>query len=61
MVIHFRNAALAYIHQKGYIHCDIKQNNIILHDKPGVHEPVIIDFGKMKNIENAKVYKLNSK
>ena len=32
-----------------------------MHDKTGVHEPVIIDFGKMKNKENAKVYKLNSK
>ncbi len=24
--------ALAYIHEKGYIHCGIKHNNIILHN-----------------------------
>lgn len=52
--------ALAYIHEKGYIHCDIK-HNIILHNSTGVREPIIIDFGKMKKAENVKIHKLNSK
>ena len=54
-------AALAHIHDKGYIHGDIKHNNIILQNSTGSYEPVIIDFGKMKKAENAKIYKLNSK
>ncbi|CAB3978778.1 probable serine threonine- kinase gdt4 [Paramuricea clavata] len=54
-------AALAHIHDKGYIHGDIKHNNIILQNSTGFYEPVIIDFGKMKKAENAKIYKLNTK
>lgn len=54
-------SALDHIHQKGYIHCDIKHNNIILHNSTGIRKPVIIDFGKMKKNENVRVYKLNSK
>jgi serine/threonine-protein kinase len=53
--------ALAHIHEKGLIHCDIKHNNIILKNSADVREPVIIDFGKMKKAESAKICKLNSK
>ncbi|CAB3979006.1 serine threonine- kinase [Paramuricea clavata] len=41
--------------------CDIKHNNIILKNSADVREPVIIDFGKMKKAESAKICKLNSK
>ena len=53
--------ALDHIHQKGYIHCDIKHDNIILHNSAGIRKPVIIDFGKMKKPKNVRIYKLNSK
>ena len=53
--------ALDHIRQKGYINCDIKHNNIILHNSTGIRKPIIIDFGKMKKTENVRVYKLNSK
>ena len=54
-------SSLAHIHEKGLIHCDIKHNNIILQNSAGIHEPVIIDFGKIKKAERAKISKLNSK
>lgn len=53
--------ALAHIHEKGFVHCDIKHYNIILHNSTGIREPVIIDFGKMRKAENVKLYKLNLK
>ena len=53
--------ALAHIHGKGFVHCDIKDNNIILQNSCAIREPVIIDFGKMKRAGNTRIYKLNSK
>ena len=51
--------ALQYIHEKGFLHCDIKTNNVLVsHHKNGY----LIDFGKVKQIayasgkKYAKVY-----
>ncbi|CAB4002166.1 serine threonine- kinase HT1-like [Paramuricea clavata] len=47
--------ALHHIHEKGYLHCDIKTNNVLVsHKKSGY----LIDFGKVKPTANppAKKY-----
>lgn len=51
--------AIAYLHSKGKIHCDLKADNIVLQDSDGVTRPVIIDFGKVKDITTAKTKKLS--
>ena len=38
--------ALARIYEKGILHNDLKLNNIVLDNRDGVYNPVIIDFGK---------------
>lgn len=53
------------IHQKGYLHNDLKCDNIVLSDcVPGSSItpplwPIIIDFGKARPITSPKTYKLN--
>lgn len=56
---------LKTIHQKGYLHNDLKSDNIVLSDcipeckKPPPVWPIIIDFGKARAIKNPKTYQLN--
>ncbi|KAK3722847.1 hypothetical protein QZH41_007802 [Actinostola sp. cb2023] len=45
--------SLAHIHINGYLHCDLKANNIVLEEKEGEYSPIIIDFGKSIKIEDA--------
>ncbi len=43
-----------YIHQRGYAHCDLKPQNILLRRPPSTNEsplPVLIDFGSAANIK----------
>lgn len=40
--------ALDHLHQKGYLHCDIKTNNVLVCKKKGY----LIDFGKVRKTEN---------
>lgn len=53
------------IHQKGYLHNDLKCDNVVLSDcvpymeKAPTVWPVIIDFGKAKPLSSPKSYKLN--
>jgi serine/threonine-protein kinase len=42
---------LRAMHQMGYVHCDIKPNNILLNDKGGVK---VIDFGQSCKIGTVK-------
>jgi serine/threonine protein kinase len=42
---------LRAMHQMGYVHCDIKPNNILLNDKGGVK---VIDFGQSCRIGTVK-------
>lgn len=46
--------ALGFIHQKGWIHDDLKENNVVLHLINNKWKPVIIDFGKSVKIGSAK-------
>ncbi|CAB3976868.1 probable serine threonine- kinase DDB_G0271538 [Paramuricea clavata] len=40
--------ALHHLHQIGYLHCDLKANNVLVHKKKGY----LVDFGKVKKIPN---------
>ena len=53
--------ALSHIHSKGFIHGDIKSDNIVVRGESASYTPVIIDFGKMKKISEAKRYNLSPK
>jgi len=50
--------ALSHMHSKHYLHNDIKGDNIILACHNGIH-PIIIDFGKVREVRNAKYYTLS--
>jgi len=47
--------ALAYLHERSCVHCDVKPRNILFHERPagyGLTEatrPILIDFGIAKN------------
>ena len=50
--------ALNHLHQKGYLHCDLKTDNELVCNKKGY----LIDFGKVRKIGNlsAKKYSIFS-
>ncbi|CAB4035864.1 serine threonine- kinase, partial [Paramuricea clavata] len=41
-VLHDISEALFHVHQKGFLHCDVKSNNVLVSGKKGY----LIDFGK---------------
>ncbi|CAB4034517.1 serine threonine- kinase [Paramuricea clavata] len=47
--------AVHYIHQKEYLHCDLKSNNVLVSNQKGY----LVDFGKVCKVRNprAKKYK----
>ena len=47
--------ALNHIHGCGFIHNDLKSNNVVVEQREGHPSPVIIDFGKSVLAEKAKV------
>ena len=49
--------AVNYIHGKGYLHNDLKSNNVVLKRKKEGFHPMIIDFGKSKPIEKSEARK----
>jgi serine/threonine protein kinase len=52
--------ALKYVHDKGFLHNDIKGDNVIITGTQILNfHPVLIDFGKCRRIEDAKQYSLN--
>ena len=49
---------LHHIHSKGYLHNDLKANNVVLEVRYGMQvNPVIIDFGKSTKINSPKLKK----
>lgn len=46
--------ALIHVHNVGFLHNDIKANNILLDIIDGAFNPVIIDFGKSLPMDGAK-------
>jgi serine/threonine protein kinase len=45
--------ALDHMHQRGYLHCDLKSNNVLVAENKGY----LIDFGKVCEISRPKVKK----
>jgi len=46
--------ALEHVHRCGYIHNDLKSNNVVLETREGRPSPVLIDFGKSVLATRAK-------
>jgi serine/threonine protein kinase len=42
------------VHEMGFLHNDLKSNNIVMEKREQTYNPVIIDFGKARRKENAK-------
>ena len=42
IISHILSEALSHIHSKGFLHCDLKSNNVLVSNRNGY----IIDFGK---------------
>ena len=53
-VVDFVGEALQHIHFKGYLHNDLKANNVVLEDRSHLYNPVNIDFGKSTKINDPK-------
>ncbi|KAJ7377136.1 hypothetical protein OS493_030731 [Desmophyllum pertusum] len=50
--------ALQNVHETGWLHNDIKENNVLMHNTSLEWKPVVIDFGKSRPQTNPKKYKL---
>ena len=57
----FVPAALERIHSCGFIHSDLKSNNVVSEQREGQPSPVIIDLGKSVLVQKAKVPMANAK
>jgi tRNA A-37 threonylcarbamoyl transferase component Bud32 len=55
------STTLEYIHSKGYLHNDLESNNVLLERRNDCFRPVIIDFGKSKQIAKVGQSSRNSK
>ena len=53
--------ALHHIHDKGFLHNDLKANNVVLEKREAGYNAVVIDFGKSKKIDAPKKRKNLSK
>ena len=54
-------SVLDHVHSKGYLHNDIKGNNVVL-ERPsasGEFSPVLIDFGKSLKVSSVTLYRRN--
>ena len=50
--------AINCLHEAGWLHNDIKENNVLMHKTPQEWKPVVIDFGKCRSCSNPKRYEL---
>ena len=51
--------AIHYVHESGWLHNDIKENNVLMHRRSMEWKPIIIDFGKSRPRSNPKRYDLS--
>ena len=51
--------AILYVHESGWLHNDIKENNVLMHRTSMEWKPIIIDFGKSRPRSNPKRYDLS--
>ena len=47
--------AISFMHEKSWLHNDLKQNNVVFNFVKSVWQPVVIDFGKSSLVTAAKV------
>ena len=47
--------AISYVHAQGFIHNDIKTNNVIVEKHDHNYSAVLIDFGKATSADNGKI------
>lgn len=52
--------ALIFIHKKGFVHNDLKGNNVLLCKHERMWQPVIIDYGKSVRLSGAQAKQNNS-
>ena len=45
---------LASIHEKGFLHNDLTSNNVVIDNRDGVYNTVVIDFGESVLISGAR-------
>lgn len=46
--------AVVFVHSKGWLHNDIKRDNIVLHSTEDGWQPVLVDFGKSRVLKDAE-------
>lgn len=47
--------ALLHVHKTGFVHNDIKGNNVVLDNRDGIkYNPILIDFGKSLPVTGLK-------
>ena len=55
-------SALEHVHSKGFLHNDIKSNNVVLDQTgPEQYNPVLIDFGKSTRTSAATTITVNER
>ena len=54
-------SALKHVHEAGFLHNDVKSNNVVLDEDGGAYNPVLIDFGKSLPLTGLKGPKIMSK
>lgn len=53
-------AALAELHSKGFMHMDVKPDNVMVRGTSELGKPVLIDFGSVRRISENKYYNVQS-
>ena len=51
--------AIHFVHESGWLHNDIKENNVLMHRASKKWKPIVIDFGKCRLSSNPKRYDLS--
>lgn len=52
--------ALSRVHEMGFLHNDIKSNNVVIEKRGDDYNPVLVDFGKSRKVGSPKPLKVLS-